>query len=839
MPCEYSSIRPLKHGFFLIVKDSRCGLINSDGEIVAETKYCQITNVAEKYFQLDTIADYYPKYNHVYCIIDEKGDPMTPNDCSEIKPISINKSDYWIVEKGEIKKYKGVYCNNSEIVPVVYKEIKPSSVSFECTRYDDSIVKYNLNGQVVLNYSGSQIVFPSDCSVVLDSPIGLFRAMKDKKWGIINQKKEWVVPNKYVFIDSFQNGFAIILEKEPEDSLFPRYGLIDTIGNVVLPTEYNELSFRDGYWTVCKDHKYGLLSSSLSETVPPIYSKMEHLKYGFFIVTQDGDKLLIDNTGKEILAPGSFDEIELFGDTFFKLIKYCGYGHSDNDKNISIVNQNGETIVDYGAYQGATYLNDGLIKLYEMGGGQVLVNFQGESIYERSYDEIKKRDNGLFSLRREKRWGVGDVSGNIIIDTEYSDEVVFKNDTATIRVDETILADEASFSCEQKVNREGVVIVHDGEKEIELPKGVYWGTDFSNGISIVRGKRDSYYKRNVIGVADVNGNIIIPAKYTKISLLSNNTIRVIDEDCCGVEELTCYGLYNLMGNGIFPPIFTLIKFVAEDRVRVCWNINIAKEWNNAGYIPGLCEEKDKQSVQFLEGYRATLCNLKGEVVCDKDFLYVGTFVGQYASAYKEVCIENGKRRFKKGGVIDVTGKTIIKPIYDGIKLYENIEYIKVWKGNKVGIIDYTNKIVLEPVYDIVKLYNNSQFAIIKKDDKVGIVDLRTKRVRFFEEVNIQRIGRVDSLGRCAYSEESEKGTWGVMSIDGIVVPTGKYKGVKLLDNGLIRVSVPSENRPEKFYTVCWINTGKKYYPLYTQKSLLLRIIVQRYVLVGNMMKMMR
>ena len=465
LSCEYSSIRPLKDGFFLIVKDSRCGLINSDGEIVAETKYCQITNVAEKYFQLDTIADYYPKYNHVYCIIDEKGDPMTPNDCSEIKHISINKSDYWIVTKD---KSKGVYCCNSEIVPVVYKEIKPSSVSFECTRYDDSIVRYNLNGQVVVNYSGSQIVFPSDCSIVLDSPIGLFRASKDRRWGIINQKKEWVVPNKYVYIYPFQNGYAKIIEGVlggsafPDDDIFKDCycGLIDTIGNVVLPTEYNELSYIDGYWIVCKDYKYGLLSSSLSEIVPPTYSKMEHLKNGLFIVAQNGNKLLIDNTGK-ILPTGAFDKIELFGESFFKLIKY--YWYSDK-VNVSIVNQDGRTIVESTGYREISYLGDGLIYLDIRHDEKYLVNFQGKRIYERSYDEIKKREDGLFSLRNKNRWGVGDVSGNIIIDTEYLDEIVFDNDAATIRVDETIRPDGSSYSCEQKVNRDGTIIVHDGEK---------------------------------------------------------------------------------------------------------------------------------------------------------------------------------------------------------------------------------------------------------------------------------------------------------------------------------------------------------------------------------------
>lgn len=827
LPCEYSSIRLLKDGFFLIVKDNRYGLINSDGKIIAETKYCQITIVAEKYFQLDAIEPYL-KLNHNYCIIDEKGDPMTPYNCSEIKHISINNMDYWIVSEGE---FKGVYCNNSQIIPVFYKEIKQLSDSFECIRFDEEIVKYNLYGQVVLNYSGSQIVFPSDCSIVLDSPIGLFRASKDRRWGIINQKKEWVVPNKYVYIYPFQNGYAKIIEGVlggsafSDDDIFKDCycGLIDTIGNEVLPTEYNELSYIDGYWIVCKDYKYGLLSSSLSEIIPPTYSKMEHLKNGFFIVTQDGDKLLIDNTGKEILAPASFDEIELFGDSFFKLI-YNKAGCFDRDW-ISIVNQNGKTIVEYDDYREITYLGDGLMVLDKRYDGKYLVNFQGERIYEWSYDEIKKRDNGLFSLRSKKRWGVGDVSGNIIIDIEYLDEIVFDNDTATIRVDEIIRLDEPSYK--QKINREGTVIVHDGEKEIELPKGVYWGTDFTNGISIIRRKRERYSERNIIGVADVNGNIIIPAKYEEIRLLSNNTILVKANDCCGMLDLNryelsypgrrwsifpsilslvnynaeesefdinCYGLYDIEGKVIFPPIFSLINFIAEDRIRVCWNVNIAKEWNNTGYTPGLCDEKES-IIKFLEGYRATLCNSKGEIVCDKEYLYVGKFINQYAPAYKEINVEDGKIRYRMGGVIDVTGKTVIEPKYDVIIPYKDSQYIKVRKGEKFGIIDYANNTILMPVYDVIVLSGNSQYVRISKDGKVGIADLQSKKERIFEDINIQRNDKVDSHGRCAYSEDTEDGTWGVISIDGLVVPSGKYKSVRLLDNGLIMVSNQSEHCP--------------------------------------------
>ncbi len=823
LPCEYSSISPLIEGLFLISKDNSYGLIKGNGEIIAETKYYKITIVAKKYFQLELID--YQTHKHLYCIINENGEFLTPDDCSEIKHISVNDSDYWIVTK---YKLKGVYYNKTNIIPLEFEEINLLSDSFECTRFPrfrETIVRYNHLGQVVINHPSRQIIFPSEYSMVLDSPIGLFRAMMDGKWGIINQKMEWIVPNKYENISPFQNGFAIITERAVGKEAFfldeqgnpngwsykdCQHGLIDTLGNVVLPTEYELLWLLDGNWIIRKDGKYGLLSSSLSEIIPPTYSEMEYLKKGYYYAELNSKKLLIDNTGKVIIPTGSFDKIELFGDSFFKLIKFNEAGFSDRDKR-SIVNQNGETIVKYDYYREISYIGDGLMILDQMYEGEYLVNLQGERIYERAYKMIKKRDDGLFSLESGNGWGVGNVSGKILIDTEYYDEIEFKKGVAKIKV--------SWNSDEHKVNREGRVIVLDGEKEIKLPESVYWGTNFTNGISIVRRKNDGYGERNIVGVADVNENIIIPAQYHKICLLSDNTIRVKEEDACGIFGLNCYGIFDLKGKVIFPPIFTLIKYISEDRIRVCWNVNIAKEWNNTGYTPGVCEEKDKHSTKFLEGYRAALCNSKGEIVNDKKYLYVGTFTNQYAPAYKEVVVENGKVRYKKGGVIDVTGKTIIKPQYDTIKLIKDIPYIVVWSGGKVGIIDYSNNTILEPIYDALLSLGNSHFARVKKDGKIGLVDLQSKKERFFEELNIQRIGRVDSLGRCAYSEDSEKGTWGVISIDGIVVPTGKYKGVKLLDNGLIRVSTQNEEWPSNPLHGLLNSKGEEILPLkYTEIS---------------------
>ena len=206
-----------------------------------------------------------------------------------------------------------------------------------------------------------------------------------------------------------------------------------------------------------------------------------------------------------------------------------------------------------------------------------------------------------------------------------------------------------------------------------MPNSVYWGTNFINRISIVRGKGRGY---DVIGVADLKGNVIIPTQYLCICLLSNKTIRVQDGDC--------YGIFDLKGNVIFPPIFTSIEYINQDRIKVTWNLSIITEWNRQEYTK--INNYKGYGNDYLVKNRSALCNLKAEIVNDKEILFIGNFINGYARAYKEITIEDERVQMKQVGVIDTSGETIIPLIYDGIIIYEDSSYIRVRKDGKFGIL---------------------------------------------------------------------------------------------------------------------------------------------------------
>lgn len=796
VPCAYDGIEPICNGLFKYWESDRVGLINIENGEIGKAQYSSINPCGDEFLIIEKFVDDIWIEKDRYGIINKKGEIILPTQFSDIASVDIDNKTVWIVSKNN---KKGVYDIDGLclICPVFDKiEIPKYGVEdFICTTKaihggKDSVIRYNVHERKKYGdyISLSAVATVKKYDSILDSTLGLFRVLQNRKWGILNQKIEFVVPPKYAYISEFQNGFAVIgegeevvydlqeienVKSEYETDLYLqkmfdkklKCGLIDTTGEVVLSPEYDFLYFKDGYWKCYKDGLCGLISPSLSTVFHPKYKSVEYFAHNLFVVTNaERKKGLIDHCEKEILPFGSFTSIELFGNGLLKLF----YARSWEKVDVSIANMQGKIIVwgnnsYYKNDESISNLGNGMILLSEIIEAHLwsdrhiynLVNLQGEKILPKFYKKIKFLTDGFLSVQGKDGWGIATISGNIRIDTKYLHELIFENNTAKIEVEGSPYV--------HKINKWGNVIVHNGKHEVELPKTVYWGTDFVNQISIVRekGEYEKGRREDTVGVIDLNGNFIVPTQYKRISLLSNKTIRAYDGDY--------YGIFTLKGKSIFPPIFTSIGYVAEDRIRVTWNLEIAQEWTPNNYTSG--GSRRKVGELRKKNNRSALCNSKGEIVNDKEFLYIGKFVNHYACAYREITDEG---KLKQAGVIDVSGKTIIPPIYDSIVLYEK-----------------------------------SSYAWVRKKGERGIIHLKSGTKCMFENLHIKFKGDIDKLGRCVYSEDckyEEKydeyigwvsnwigGTYGVLSIKGIIVPVGKYHNIYLLDNGLIEVANEKED----------------------------------------------
>lgn len=783
IPCEYEDIEAISTKRFKIRKGDKWGIIDEQLKTISTSEYERISHIAKKYFKVHIHINSVlaPRYG----IIDEDGHVIIPAECVDINMVSVGATLFWIVNIGK----KGVCNEEGEvIIPFIYDNVDLSDDLFICEIYEQrnssSSVSRNIKFSNIYTKNGEQrlcidntfnIDVPKEYDIACYAGFGLIRVMnKEGEWGLINLMNDVIIAPQFSYIDVFDGTFAVVGNSEDSEVImFPdkdgwhvnmKYGLIDVFGDIVLPIEYAYIDKWDnGYYYLTKRDGHRTLLSSTLHTIIETSKELVKLDNNYIKVVGESANYginmfgLMDFNGNVIIPTDdehNFTEIEVLKNGFLKIIYYKG---DRGNSHIGILDNRGKIIYDNDYCDDIRLLDNGFI-LVESERQILLLNLQGKCVLKKWYNKINFVSNGLLALRDSDGWGLADIKGHLIIDTHYLDELVFEDNVSDIRV--------KGSSLTQKINEKGIVIVHNGKNEIELPESVYWGTDYVNGLSIVRRKVNECH---VISVVDIKGNMIIPAQYKSVTLLSDNTIRVMDGDC--------YGLFDLNGKTILPPIFTDIKYIAKDRILVEWNLNIAKEWDNTGYIPGNSYTKYKGSdgdLDYRACNRSALCNSKGEIINDKELSYVENFVNNYAKAYKKIVKEKNKLNTK-------------------------IEVIEVdaIKYRQVGVIDLSGNTIVQPIYDSIVLYKESLYVKVCKDEKYGIIHLPSKSIKMYDDVPIKHMWDVDALGRCVYSEDCEYdddsddwngGTRGVLNPQGVLVPPGKYTDIYLIDNGLIEVS---------------------------------------------------
>ena len=790
IPCEYYFIEPLCPDYFVFQTENngKYGLLDKYNLIIAGPNYKSIIYKEGDYIELEKDVRY-SSDNDKYEIIDGSGNHIIPIACSYIDLHNIGNKAYWIIKnKGKM----GVFFENQFVIPQKFDNIEFQDNSFVCEVYDQKYSNsngkreikfsnvYSVDGELQLCIDKIIIVkIPREYETAKDVGFGLIGVVKENMWGIINSKNEIIISPQFSFIDNFNGSFAKVgNSKDNQDcpQVFfsdkwwrhMKWGIIDTFGDIVIPVEYDYIEKWDnGYYLLTKDNTCKLLSPSLN-SIMETCGELKKLDDRFVIAKKKLSDYIVTGLydfGGNVIIPAdeehSFSQIEVLDDGFLRVTYYKS--NHNGGSHFAIINSQGKTVYDNRECDEISYWGTGLLCVRSFvytnmsGSGHSiykLINLQGNELLDSHYRHIEMLENGKIVVQGDEGWGMADISGNIVVAPKYLNKVVYENGIADIN----ILA--SSFT--QKINERGIVIVHNGKDEIELPENVYWGTDYVNGLSIVR------QKGRGIGVIDIKGKMIIPAQYKCVTLLSDNTIRVMDGDC--------YGLFDVNGETILPPVFTDINYIAKDRIRVEWNLFIAKEWDRKGYVPGGSYSKYKGSngdLDYRVCNRTAICNLKGEIINDREFLYVGDFVNNYAKAYKKVV--KGKIKLNSGNEVDAI------------------------KYQQVGVIDSSGNIIVQPLYDSIVLYKESSYAKVCKDGIYGIIHLPSASIRLFDDMPIKYIWDVDVLGRCLYSEDCEYkrcddgwdwigGTRGVLSQQGIIVPAGKYHNIRLLSNGLIEVS---------------------------------------------------
>lgn len=198
---------------------------------------------------------------------------------------------------------------------------------------------------------------------------GLATVCLDGKTGCIDKNGDVVIPIKYDYINSFlendilvaslDNKVALMNTKgellfEPkfeyielgsEDDMFAasyvdedgnrKNVFINKQGEIILNTDYTEIyPFYDGFATIYKSSKCGILASNGIEVVPPIYDEVYNIdtSRNIFQVCLNGKWGLIDKTQKEILKC-EYDTIDPYTENIFLVSKNNKWGLYNKSSN--------------------------------------------------------------------------------------------------------------------------------------------------------------------------------------------------------------------------------------------------------------------------------------------------------------------------------------------------------------------------------------------------------------------------------------------------------------------------------------------------------------------------
>ncbi len=473
------------YNYFVTEIDEKYGVIDKTGKTIIEPQYeyIQIPNPEKPIFVC--LYDYNVEtreYNSK--VLNESGKEIL-TQYSKVQAIPNNNTSINNSYQTNILKYKDndkfglISVDGKKITNAIYENI-------ETLEYKDGMLKIKKDDKYgVIDISGNEIIKPEYNSVIADGYydqnskyekagyIINIRTDEGYRYGYINCKGKQTLDTMYtnikrltdikddsnVYLITYKNGQAgllkngqTIIQNEYEDIEYDstsqmlslqknaKQGLYDLSGNMVLPIQYEELTFAGKYINAKKDNKllvfdlagvlqnddsyknvisvddgkysittnrsnyYGVIDSNKAVVIENKYSYIEYAFDNYFIVSQNGKSGVI-NTNSNVAIPIEKNVVQNIKGT--NIIQTL-----DSKTNVSeIYNKKMEKISTQ--KDAHIYIEDKYIEI-----------ISADNIEYFDFDGNKKEanqifDNEVFAKEQNGKWGYVDKNGNTVLDFKY------------------------------------------------------------------------------------------------------------------------------------------------------------------------------------------------------------------------------------------------------------------------------------------------------------------------------------------------------------------------------------------------------------------------------------
>lgn len=474
-----------EYNYSIFYRDDKYGVINKEGEIVIDPTYTnvQIPNPSKPLFICmsdynQELGEYENKvlnenkeqilttYDRVSAISVESTDTNVPYEKSVLKYRKDGKYGIIDFEGNEItepiydeitgldykegtllvkqdEKYGIININGAEMVKVEYDSISADN-------YYDSQTKSQKAGFIVskkteegyrygyIDYKGKRILKPEFTKIERINEIQgediYFVAYKDGQAGLMKN-------NKCLTNYEFEN-----IEYNLSNNLFiaqrnSKKGVMNTNGDIIINTEYDELSFGGEYINAVKNNELTILDTNGNEIQNSNIVSLTKTKDGNYYIAIDKDNFYtVLDQNKNNLLNDNYDYIEYLGDSHFIVSKDRKSGIIDSNNNVlldiqynSVISvHEADLIQAYNSETDETILfNRNFQEIGKMLAAEVEVKDSYVLMYSdndfKYYDfngnELTGKDiyenNNIFAYKQDGKWGFVDKSGKIVVDCIY------------------------------------------------------------------------------------------------------------------------------------------------------------------------------------------------------------------------------------------------------------------------------------------------------------------------------------------------------------------------------------------------------------------------------------
>jgi hypothetical protein len=370
------------------------------------------------------------------------------------------------------------------------------------------------------------------------------------------------------------------------------FGAMDYDGNVVLPANYDYLSFfKEGLALAVRNGRVGFIDKGNNIIIDFKYDEATEFEDGRSIVMLNDKYGVIDRSGK-VLLPISFNDLGLYAEGLIYGLRDTLYAYYDKSGAIRIEEKfeeaysfsNGKAKVQFEGKQ--TYIDiygdfinepvhtkltpftDSLF-VFSDDDKFGICDFNGVPIDSIRYDVIGNLEEGLAIVSLGRKVGYVDSKGRLIIDLIYEEYPNFV-EKGSFKSSMAIVSKNGKYGLIDKVGNQILPFKYlqigaisyltafnkgkgwgffDLNYDIKIKSTYDFAESFENGFALIQ-------KGNKWGVIDTSGSEVIAPLYNEITRMLDFSFVVADSGK--------FGLFDLKGKELAPIIYDQIRLVKDD-----------------------------------------------------------------------------------------------------------------------------------------------------------------------------------------------------------------------------------------------------------------------------------